>query len=84
MFQAVTPPAPVEETDEEHWRSIHSEFLRVRGQCGEATEGLAYERFRPKLEKNKLQLVERHGCRTVRFSVYVKEGKAALRATPVK
>lgn len=84
MFQAATPPASPEESDEEHWRAIHAEFLRVRGQCGEPTEGLAYERFRPKLEKNKLQLVERHGCRTVRFSVYVKDGKAALRATPVK
>jgi len=84
MFQAATPPAAAEESDEEHWRAIHMEFIRVRGQCGEPTEGLAYDRFRPKLEKNKQQLVERHGCRTVRFSVYVKDGKAALRATPVK
>jgi hypothetical protein len=83
-FQGATPPAPAEESDEEHWRAVHAEFLRVRGQCGEPTEGLGYDRFRPKLEKNKLQLVERHGCRTVRFSVYVKDGKAALRATPVK
>ena len=56
----------------------------MRDQCGEPTEGLGYDRFRPKLEKNKQQLVEKHGCRTVRFSVYVKDGKAALRATPVK
>jgi hypothetical protein len=84
MFQAVTPPAAAEESDEEHWRAIHAEFLRVRGQCNEPVEGLSYDRFRPKLEKNKQQLVERHACRTVRFSVYVKEGKAALRATPVK
>jgi hypothetical protein len=84
MFQAATPPAAAEESDEEHWRAVHAEFLRVRGQCNEPVEGLSYDRFRPKLEKNKQQLVERHGCRTVRFSVYVKEGKAALRATPVK
>jgi hypothetical protein len=84
MFQAATPPAAAEESDEEHWRAVHAEFLRVRAQCGEPVEGLSYERFRPKLEKNKQQLVERHACRTVRFSVYVKEGKAALRATPVK
>ena len=84
LFQAVTPPAPVEESDEEHWRSVHAEFLRVRDQCGEPVDGLGYDRFRPKLEKNKQQLVEKHGCRTVRFSVYVKDGKAALRATPVK
>ncbi len=84
MFQAATPPAAAEESDEEHWRAVHAEFLRARAQCGEPVDGLSFERFRPKLEKNKQQLVERHGCRTVRFSVYVKEGKAALRATPVK
>jgi hypothetical protein len=84
LFQAVTPPAAAEEGDEEHWRAVHQEFLRVRVQCGEPTDGLGYDRFRPKLERNKQQLVEKHGCRTVRFSVYVKDGKAALRATPVK
>jgi hypothetical protein len=84
LFQAATPPAAAEPSDEEHWRGVHAEFLRIRAQCGEPVEGLAYERFRPKLEKNKLQLIEKHGCRTVRFSVYVKDGKAALRATPVR
>jgi hypothetical protein len=84
LFQAVTPPAAAEESDEEHWRSVHADFLRVRVQCGESIDGLGYDRFRPKLEKNKQQLVEKHACRTVRFSVYVKEGRAALRATPVK
>jgi hypothetical protein len=84
LFQAATPAADGEEGDEEHWRSVHAEFLRVRVQCGEVVDGLGYERFRPKLEKNKLQLIEKHGCRTVRFSVYVKDGKAALRATPVR
>jgi hypothetical protein len=84
MFQAATPPAAAEESEEDHWQAVHAEFLRIRAQCGESVEGLGYERFRPKLEKNKQQLVEKHACRTVRFSVYVKDGKAALRATPVK
>ncbi len=37
-----------------------------------------------KLRKNKEQLVTKYNCKTVRFQVYVKEGKAALKATPVK
>jgi hypothetical protein len=84
LFQAVTPPAVAEETEDEHWRAVHQEFLRVRAECGEPTEGLGFDRFKPKLEKNREQLMQRHGCRTVRFAVYVKDGKAALRATPVK
>jgi len=29
-------------------------------------------------------LMQRHGCKRVKFSVYVKEGRASLKATPVK
>ena len=36
------------------------------------------------LRKNKEQLVAKYNCRTVKFQVYVKDGKAALKATPVK
>ena len=73
------------ELDEEsHWQQIFQEFLRVRASCGESTEGLTYEKFRGKLEANKAQLVAKYACRTVRFQVYVKEGKTALKATPVK
>jgi len=28
--------------------------------------------------------VQKYGCRTVRFQVYVKDGRAALKATPVR
>ncbi|HEX8698361.1 MAG TPA: MXAN_5187 C-terminal domain-containing protein, partial [Myxococcaceae bacterium] len=37
-----------------------------------------------KLRKNKDQLMTKYACRTVKFQVYVKENKAALKATPVK
>jgi hypothetical protein len=84
---AVAPPVsgPAFEVDEEtHWQQVFQDFLRTRASCGESTEGLTYERFRGKLEGNKAQLVAKYGCKTVRFQVYVKEGKAALKATPVK
>ena len=34
--------------------------------------------------KNRDDLKSKTGCREVRFTVYVKDGKAALKATPVK
>jgi hypothetical protein len=78
-------PAPTLEVDEEtHWQQVFQDFLRTRASCGEGSEGLTYEKFRQKLEGNKAQLVSKYGCKTVRFQVYVKEGKAALKATPVK
>jgi len=89
---ALAPPALAQpdggialEVDEEsHWQQVFQDFLRTRTSCGEASEGLTYEKFRVKLEGNKAQLVSKYGCKTVRFQVYVKEGKAALKATPVK
>jgi hypothetical protein len=84
---AVAAPvaAPGQEVDEEsHWQQVFQDFLRTRGSCGESAEGLTFERFRQKLEGNKAQLVAKYGCKTVRFQVYVKDGKAALKATPVK
>jgi len=37
-----------------------------------------------KLLKNRQQIVEKYNSRSVRFQVYVKQGKAALRAVPVR
>jgi hypothetical protein len=77
--------APAGEPDEEqHWRDVFRDFVRTRGECGESAEGLTYERFRQKLESNKSALVAKYGCKTVRFQVYVKDGKGALKATPVR
>jgi hypothetical protein len=58
--------------------------VRVRGQCGEPTAGLTYEKFQGTLEKNKAAILARHPADRVRFTVYVKDGKAALKASPVK
>ncbi len=77
-------PAPPADTDERHWRQVYDEFLRVREACGEPNEGLSFDRFEAKLQANRAALVRKHACRTVRFQVYVKEGRAALKATPVR
>ena len=63
---------------------MYREFVATRERCGESADGLTYERFAVKLRKNREQLMQKYACRTVRFQVYVKEGKAALKATPVR
>jgi hypothetical protein len=67
-----------------HFQEVFREFVLTRERCGEQADGLTYDKFVQKLRKNKEQLVQKYTCRTVRFQVYVKEGKAALKATPVK
>jgi hypothetical protein len=66
------------------WVAVYEEFLRTKKQCGEPTDGLTFEKFSQTLKKNRDQLIVRHSCKRVKFSVYVKEGRASLKATPVK
>lgn len=70
--------------DDAHFRSVFDQFVDTKKQCGESTAGLTFEKFEKTLRKNRDQILTQHGARTVRFTVYVKEGKAALKATPVR
>lgn len=82
---ARVPAPPPPETDEEaYFRSVFDEFVALKAKCGEPTAGLTYGKFVDKLRKNQDELMAKPGTVGVRFSVYVKDGKAALKATPVK
>lgn len=72
------------EGEDAQWTGVHKEFLRLRVDCGESVEGLTWDRFRDKLRRNRDALAQKYACRTVRFQVYVKDGKAALKATPIR
>jgi hypothetical protein len=76
------PPAIEDEATE--WRRVYEEFVQLKKECNEATEGISFEKFKNTLRKNRDQLLQRHACKSVRFSVYVKDGKAALKASPVR
>jgi hypothetical protein len=67
-----------------HFHEVYDQFVEMKKRLGEPTAGLTYERFEVTLKKNRDTIVEKHGVSTVRFTVYDKGGKAALRATPVK
>jgi len=93
--EAAPEPAPAEPpaeegavelaaSDEEHWRVVYQEFITARKGSGESVEGVTYERFRLKLKENRDQLVAKYACKTARFQVYLKQGRAALKASPVR
>jgi hypothetical protein len=81
-----TRVVPYAENEEEaaHFAHVYDDFVETKKRCGEPQAGLTMEKFLQKLHNNKEQLIAKHSCRTVRFSVYVKDGKAALKATPVR
>jgi hypothetical protein len=73
-------------TDDEieaDYRRVFDDFVASRMTCGEGLEGVTYDKFVVKLRQNRTQLMQRYGCASVRFQVYVKDGKTALKATPV-
>jgi hypothetical protein len=77
-------PGPAADGDAQSYDSIYREFTATRERCGEPPDGVTYDQFVAKLLKNQEQLVSKYACKSVKFSVYVKEGKAALKATPVR
>jgi len=67
-----------------YFKQVFDQFVAAKQSCSEPTSGLTYEKFSEKLLKNRDDLIAKTQCREVRFTVYVKDGKAALKATPVK
>lgn len=81
---AATGGGPGVQDPAAEWHAVYEEFLKVKRECGEPTDGLTFEKFQQTLKKNRDALMQRHGCKRVKFSVYVKEGRASLKATPVR
>ena len=67
-----------------HCTRVGARLCMMKKSCNEPTTGLTLTKFSEKLVKNREDLMSKTGCRDVRFTVYVKDGKAALKATPVK
>jgi len=84
ILAAASGPSKAVSDETAEWMGVYDEFLRTKKQCDEPTEGLSFEKFQNTLRKNRDALVQRHQCKRVRFSVYVKDGRASLKATPVK
>jgi len=67
-----------------YFKQVYDQFISVKRSCNEPVVGLTYQKFAEKLVRNRDDLMAKTGCREVRFTVYVKDGKAALKATPVR
>jgi hypothetical protein len=77
--------APSGDPREAYYREIYEEFVQVKIACGEPLAGLSFDKFAKKLQKNTEDLMAKGPeVRDVQFTVYVKDGKAALKAKVVK
>jgi hypothetical protein len=86
----IPPPAPGShasgggDPDQMHFTQVFEDYLALRQKCGESIVGLSLEKFVAKLQSNREQIVAKHGCKSAQFTVYEKDGKAAIRAVPVR
>ncbi len=80
-----SPAAAAPDDKDAYYRGVYDEFLRIKTQCGEPTDKLSFEKFAQKLAKNTNDIKKKKpGVKDVHFTVYVKDGKAALKAKIVK
>jgi hypothetical protein len=74
----------MDDVDADYFKKVFDDFVAMKRKCGEKTDSLTYEKFVIKLRNNRDALLAKHNCRTVKFQVYVKDGRAALKASPVR
>ncbi len=77
------PGTEDQDPDEAHFRETFDKFMALRSETGESGN-LSYEKFVAKLRQNREQLLSRGTARAVRFTVYKKDGRAAIKASAVR
>lgn len=70
--------------DHEHYRVVYNEFVGSKARLGEAVDNISFEGFSAKLRSSEKELIERHGCKAVRFQVLVKDRQVSLRPQLVR
>jgi len=73
------PPDPLAET---RLRSVYRAYVEAKRRCNEDTTRLSFDAVVASLKRQVPELLERHKARDVEYRVFVKDGKAILRAVP--
>jgi len=69
--------------DSVHFQQVFEEYIALRIKCGESASSVAATSSSPSCAATGATN-RKYNCRSARFSVYVKDGKAAIKATPVR
>jgi len=76
------PPPPVNKEDQTY-RAIFDRYVEARRNCGQETE-MSFESVREVLQKQVRTIKSRYHCTAVKFRVTVEDGKAKVKAVPMK
>lgn len=81
--QAPSARAERSDGDDAGFRAVYDAYVSSRGQCGQSTD-LDYALVRDTLKKQVETLKARTQCTSVKFKVVIEEGKAKVKAVPVR
>ena len=71
-------------SDNACFKQLYEQYVETQKQCGEDTGKFTLEQFVSRLAREKDRLIKNYNCKNVKFSVYIKDGKTSLKATPQK
>ncbi len=77
-------PSPQLAAEHDELGELFQAWVEARAASGQPTAGLSRERLAAQLEQQTASIRERFGAAEVRFRVVVEDGRAKLKATPVK
>jgi hypothetical protein len=77
---AGTPPT--DPLAEPRLRSVYRAYVEAKRRCNEDTTRLSFDAVVASLKRQVPELLERHNAQDVEYRVFVKDGKAILRAVP--
>lgn len=63
---------------------LFAAYVEAKGRCGEDVKNLSREKLDELVARQRAAIREKTGCDDVRFRVVVEDGKAKLKATPLK
>lgn len=70
--------------EDTHYRFVYDKFVGSKRDLGENVAAIHFEGFSAKLKTSEEKLIEKHGCKAVRFEVLVKGDKVSLRPQLVR
>jgi hypothetical protein len=72
-----------EEREDKAYQAVFDKYVETRQKCGQGTD-LAYESVRDVLKKQVRTIKSRYRCKSVKFKITVEDGKAKVKAVPLR
>lgn len=72
-----------EQTQDSGYRSVYDQLMEARKKTGQATN-ISFDSIKATLEKQSKAIQAQYGCASVQFKVSIQDGKAKMKAVPVR